>query len=170
MERMNIDFGFMPEAKITNSIYTRFAYGYQVLATEAVSPQKGGVVFFSHNRPCFAVESERTHGPNTISFDLVCGSRRSLVIGAYVSPAETDGSTLAAIELAHARHPQLPQILMGDLMSTYGNKTLIHSACLWALVWKMCLPIFHSLVVTAMALPGGKCAKMLLLHLIAMSL
>ena len=28
MERMKVDFGFMPEAKITDGNYTQFAYGY----------------------------------------------------------------------------------------------------------------------------------------------
>ena len=43
MERMNVDFGFLTEAKITDGIYVRSAYGYRTLATEAVSPHKGGL-------------------------------------------------------------------------------------------------------------------------------
>jgi len=115
MNRMNADLGILTEAKLTAGVYTRGGFGYRVLATDAVSPHKGGIAFFWRERPNWTVESQACHGPNVISFELVTGGRRSLVIGAYISPSETDGSTLAAIEAAKARRPGLRSILLGDL-------------------------------------------------------
>ena len=80
MELMNIDIGFLTETKLTDGIYTRFACGYHVRATEAVSHSKGGTALFWRDRPNWMVKSERCHGPNVMSCELRTGGRRHLLL------------------------------------------------------------------------------------------
>ena len=70
MACMNVDIGFLTEAKLTDGIYTRYSSGYHVYATEATSPQKGGIALFWRDQSNWTVESERCHGPNIISCEL----------------------------------------------------------------------------------------------------
>ena len=46
MMEMNVDLGFLFEAKLTDNVYTRNAYGYSVVATEAVSHVQGSFALF----------------------------------------------------------------------------------------------------------------------------
>ena len=114
-DRLNIDFGFFTEAKLTNGIYTRRSpEGYSVFATEAVSPHKGGIALFWRDRPNWSLESQRACGPNVISCELKTPGRRFLVVGAYISPSEDDCSTMQHITTAVTRQPGLRTIILGD--------------------------------------------------------
>jgi hypothetical protein len=46
---------------------------------------------------------------------LASGGKCWLIVGAYIAPSETDGSTLEFISAARERRPNLLLILMGDL-------------------------------------------------------
>jgi len=114
LDRLNVDVAFLTEAKLTG-IYTQHCLGYNVLATDAVSPHKGGVALaWRAQSPNWTLESQRKHGPNVISCELKTGHRRFLLVGAYVSPSESDGSTMAFVELACARRTGLRTVIMGD--------------------------------------------------------
>ena len=107
MDRMNVDLGILTETKHTGGVNTRESSGYRVLATDAASPHQGGVALFWRDWQGWSVESERCHGANVISFELITGDRRYLVIGAYISPSETDGRTLAHVITIKAGRPGL---------------------------------------------------------------
>ena len=52
MDRLNVGFAFLTEAKLTRGIHTRRGFGYSVFTTDAVSPHKGGVTCtFRHYPP-----------------------------------------------------------------------------------------------------------------------
>ena len=112
---MEVDFGLLTETKLTDDVYTRSAYGYTVVATSAVSHVQGGVAFFYRDAECFVVESVVKHGPNVISCELVSGSIRQPIVGAYIPP--TDSTTLEYIgqALNRFRDNYNRPILMGDL-------------------------------------------------------
>jgi exonuclease III len=111
--QMNVDLGFLCETKLSDDKYTKFSSNYRVFASKASTLHSGGVALVYRQSPYWQVESERVHGPNVISFELVSGSRRTLVIGAYIPPS--DRSTLEFIDQAIRRCPNLPIMLMGDL-------------------------------------------------------
>ena len=85
-----------------------------MFATDAVSPHKGGIALVWRTSPTWSLESERTHGPNIIRFELKTGHRRFLIVGAYISPSEEDGSTFDYIKQACNRQTGLCTIVMGD--------------------------------------------------------
>ena len=96
---MNIDLGFLLEAKLTDGIYTRCSLGYQVEAAEASSRNQGGIALCYCDSPYFQVESVVKHGANVISLELVTGQHRMPVVGVYMPPADT--STLALTVIFH---------------------------------------------------------------------
>jgi len=113
LDRLNVDIAFLTEAKLTG-IHTAFSHGYHVCASVASSPHKGGVALVWRDRPNWSLESEKQVGPDVVSMELVTGGRRFLVIGAYISPNETDGRTIAQILDAKAKRPGLRTIILGD--------------------------------------------------------
>ena len=121
MDQMNIDIGILTETKLTAGIYTRYSSGYHVRATEASSHNKGGVALFWRDRPNWSVESERCHGPNVISCELKTGGRRHLIIGAYISPSEEDGSTCTHIVAARERCTSICALVLGDFNVDLAN-------------------------------------------------
>ena len=114
LNRLNIDIGILTESKLTHGIHTRRAFGYNVYAMEAISPHKGGVALIWRDSFSWSLESERLHGPNVVSFELRTTVHRYLVVGAYISSSEEDGSTLDYIQCAIDRRPGLRTILLGD--------------------------------------------------------
>ena len=120
MRGMNVDFGVFTETKI-NGIYSKSADGYKVVATKARKGKggvaKGGVALFYREAKGWSLESTKTFGPNVIRTTLVSGQKRWNIIGAYVSPSETDGSTLECIAQARRTvgNNRWPTILLGDL-------------------------------------------------------
>ena len=117
LKQMNVDLALLTETKIVNELYTRGAEGYTITATKAKSIHQGGValVHRSHSDN-FAVEGTRAFGPNVIRTILVSGRKAWTVIGAYIPPSETDGSTLNAIRAARdSASAKRPVIMMGDL-------------------------------------------------------
>lgn len=115
MKQLNVDIALLTEAKLTNEAYTRRTDGYNVKATKALYPHVGGVALCWRESTLYQVEGVSVHGPNVISFELVTGSRRSLVIGAYIPPSDVTGTTCDFVLAAHLRRPRLPVILLGDL-------------------------------------------------------
>jgi exonuclease III len=113
LDQMNVDFGLLLETKLSDDRYTKFSSGYRVFATKAKNPFQGGVALVYRQSSYWQIESERVHGSNVISFELVTGHRRTLVIGAYIPPG--DENALEFIEQAAQRRPNLPVLLMGDL-------------------------------------------------------
>jgi hypothetical protein len=73
MRQMNADLGVLTETHLTG-IHTLEAEGYQVRAMVATSHNQGGVaIFWRDGADAWQVESERSHGPNVMSFELVTG-------------------------------------------------------------------------------------------------
>jgi hypothetical protein len=60
------------------------------------------------------VESVHCHGPNVISCELVSGSKRWLLVGAYVAPSKSNLETMQHVAALQNRRPNLPLILLGD--------------------------------------------------------
>ena len=121
LNRLNIDIGILTESKLTHGIHTRRAFGYNVYAMEAISPHKGGVALIWRDSFSWSLESERLHGPNVVSFELRTTVHRYLVVGAYISSSEEDGSTLDYIQCAIDRRPGLRTILLGDFNVDFQN-------------------------------------------------
>ena len=114
MRMMNMDFGVLTETKLTNGIHTKKAEGYEIIATNAVSKHQGGVALFYRRSKQWHIEGTKTFGPNVIRTELVSGSKRWIIIGAYVPPSETDGATLDLIQQAATLTNVHPLIMLGD--------------------------------------------------------
>ena len=123
MEKMSVDIGILTETKITNDMYAKESEGYEIVCTKARSAHQGGVALFYRKYSWkFSVEGTKTFGPNVIRAVLVSGRKRWNVIGAYIPPSETDGSTLQYIEEARRTAPDhRPTILLGDFNAVLDN-------------------------------------------------
>ena len=91
-----VDLCFLTEVKATGGIYTRHAYGYDVVATEAMSVHRGGIALAYQASPYWQVESTQCHGPNVMSCVLVSGRMRQPLVGVYIPP--TDETTIGHLE------------------------------------------------------------------------
>jgi exonuclease III len=116
MRMMNMDLGILTETKLTDGRHTRAAEGFDVVATKAKNKHQGGVAIFyrTDKNDKWVIEGTKCFGPNVIRATLVSGRKRWLIIGAYIPPSETDGSTLNYIQSA-AHEANNPIILLGDL-------------------------------------------------------
>jgi hypothetical protein len=113
------------EAKITNDMYPHSAYGYDILATTATAHYLGGVALVWRNTAVSLVESVNRHGPNVISCELVSGSKRWLLVGAYVAPSESNLETMQHVAALQNRRPNLPLILLGDFNVDLRRQTAV---------------------------------------------
>jgi hypothetical protein len=114
LKMMNIDSGILEETKIANAFYTRKAFGYEAIATKAISMFQGGIALVYRPSEFWTIEAVRVYSPNVISYQLVTGNRRFACVGAYIPPADT--TPLEPITTAVEEMPtRLPLILMGGL-------------------------------------------------------
>jgi hypothetical protein len=98
---INIDIALLTETKITTDAYPHHYADYTIHATTAVSRHQGGVALCWRTNSSFLVEGISLFGPNVLSFHLVSGRRRWLIIGGYIPPSETDATTCHNI-LSHS--------------------------------------------------------------------
>ena len=82
----NVDVAFLTEAKLTDDKCTRAAFGFEILATKAMSASRGGVALAYRNSKCWTVESIACHRPNVVSCVIVPGSQRTPLIGVCMPP------------------------------------------------------------------------------------
>ena len=120
LEQANVDLAFLTEAKLTGGIHARRGNGYDVIATNAMSKQRGGVALCYRKSDHFEVEETVKHGPNVMAFQLETGRRRYYVVGAYLPPSDT--TTIDHVRSAWAQCPKgCTPWLLGDL-----NVNLMH--------------------------------------------
>ena len=120
MSIMNIDFGIFTETKFVNDMYTKQAYGYDVIATEAKHNNQGGVALFYRKSQHYAFEGLKKYGPNVIRVILVSGRRKWLIIGCYIPPSEEDGETLDYIQDATRDSHKYNNIINRYITSSYN--------------------------------------------------
>jgi exonuclease III len=115
IQALNIDVAVFTEVKLTGFYPRSTADGVRILASTALSPNRGGVALVWQNSDRFSIESERVLGPNCISAEIVTGFRRFLLIGCYFSPSEPVTEALDIILKAVAGKTHLPIVFMGDI-------------------------------------------------------
>jgi hypothetical protein len=116
LHQMGIGCAVLTETKLTDDRYPKFISGYQVILSKAASPHQGGVVLMWRELEDqgFLVEAMHIVSPNVLTFQLITGDERFLIIGAYISPSDTMGvDDLCA---AWAKCPQnCKLLLLGEL-------------------------------------------------------
>ena len=123
MKDMKVDVAVLTETKLHHDRYTKSTDGYNVVATTA-DKRKGGVaLIYRTTSDGWALESICCFGKNVIRGTLVSGQRRQFIVGAYIPPSETDGSTLACITAAcqKPRGSNWPLILLGDFNCDFND-------------------------------------------------
>ena len=102
-EQCNWEVGIITETHLTG-YHTNGDKNYNVYATKAESPHKGGVALAWKKRSeNWCVEAPRTHGPNVVSAFLVTGDTRWLIIGVYLAPTTMPDQEIIHIEEARKR-------------------------------------------------------------------
>jgi len=148
MHDLNTDIAILTETKLTGNRHARMGHGYNIVATDASSPSKGGVALAWRAGPQhWTLEGMRAVSANTISATLVTGNRRWLLLGTYLSPNEPPDDELDRIEREFLRHPHLPVILLGDLNAdiddTADERSIAIATTLQLLGTADVLPFFH---------------------------
>jgi exonuclease III len=122
MKTMGISLGILTETKLIDDTYPIIAHGYTVVATSAKTHHQGGLALFHQtDAKSFTLEGTSAFGPNVIRTTLVSGQRRWTILGIYIPPSETDGSTLNFLQLAYNHDQNHEIILMGDLNINFDN-------------------------------------------------
>jgi len=70
---MNVDIAVLQEMNVTGGIGTKFASGYAIIATDAVSHNQGGVALVFREADGYEVEETKIWHANVISFQIVTG-------------------------------------------------------------------------------------------------
>jgi hypothetical protein len=97
-----------------------------ILGVTSRSIHQGGVALVWKDSHCHVIESIRHHGSDVLSFELVTGSRRWLVIGAYISPNRDGQDECNHILHARNQRQRLPVIITGDLNVNLDNDTQLN--------------------------------------------
>ena len=137
LQKMGADIGILTETKITDERYTRRAFGYNIVATQASSSSCGGVaILVKEGCKNWHVEGTQPYGANVINTVIVSGSDRWNLIGSYIAPSETNGETIAEISKAANRNSH-KIIWVGDLNVDLENVRDDRQAEIAALVASM---------------------------------
>ena len=89
MSQASMDLGIFQKTKVTDGIYTRGSDGYSVVAMDAPSRHRGGVVVFYRPELHFTVEAVQQFRPNVVCFQMEKGERRRYIVGCYLAPGNT---------------------------------------------------------------------------------
>ncbi len=121
LRQMGLGCAVITETKLTDARYSKHVEGYHVIASEAMSPQQGGIaLLWTAGHQDFEVEAVKIVSPNVLTFQLVTGKVRFFVIGAYIPPADTTG--VDALRAAWATCPSsCKPLLLGDLNIDFGS-------------------------------------------------
>jgi hypothetical protein len=119
--QMGVGCAVITETKLTDGQYSKHVEGYHVIVSEATSPQQGGIaLLWTAGRQDFEIKAVKIVSPNVLTFQLVIGSVRFFVIGAYIPPADTTG--VVALRAAWATCPSsCKPLLLGDLNIDFGS-------------------------------------------------
>ena len=122
MKESNVDICFLTETKLTDDKFAkeRESCRYSAVATTAVSAGQGGVALVHREGRTWHLEGVRVYGPNVIKAVLVEGKKETTLIGAYIPPSESNGSTVGWIKKA-CEGDDRPKILLGDLNARLNN-------------------------------------------------
>jgi len=148
MHDLNTDIVILTEAKLTGDRYARMGHGYNVVATNATSPSKGGVALAWHAGPQhWMLEGMQAVSGNTISATLATVNCQWLLLGTYLTPNEPLDDKLDGIKVEFQHHPHLPVILLGDLNAdindTSDKQSIAIATMLQHLGMTDVLPLFH---------------------------
>ena len=134
---LNIDVAVLTETKLHNNVYTRQAFGYDILASKAASASQGGVALAIKNSrgKSWDVEDDRTYGPNVIACTWVSGTTRRRLIGVYIPPSDFDGATLNFLSEA-LEEAEIPVIVLGDLNANVKGKRDWSGRTTRAAIWR----------------------------------
>ena len=113
MSQANMDLGILQETKLTYGVYTRRSAGYNVIAMDVPSRNRGGVVLFYRSTPHFVVEAVERCGPNVMVFQVETGERRWHIVGAYIAP-EDKGTMETVIAAIGRKLPGAELMVAGD--------------------------------------------------------
>ena len=116
MSLMSLDLIVLTETKLTHGWHATSFLNYCIDATDASSAHQGGValVYRADSGSSWHLESIRSFGPNVIGALLVSGQQRWNLVGCYIPPSESDGTTLSYVHSAAQRFSH-PLLLLGDL-------------------------------------------------------
>ncbi len=92
MAQMGIGVTVLTETKFVNDRYPKTAAGYTIMSLKAASCSQGGVALtWREDNLKFEVKLVLFHGPNTLTFQLTTGDKRTYIVGTYIPPNYTRG-------------------------------------------------------------------------------
>ena len=117
---MNI--AVVQETKISRGMHTKLSSGYTIMATDVKESRFGGVALMYKKSKLYELEEAKARGPNITTFELATDTDRYFVVGCYIPPCETTGTTLTTIEQAMAEMPKgCVPLILGDLNVDLAN-------------------------------------------------
>ena len=101
LDSLDVHICVVQETDITETIFaTKWSCHYKILAAAAEINSCGGVTLLWKTSPLYKMEEVRVSGNNIISFELETRRDQYYVMGCYIPPSKSDGSTLACISNA----------------------------------------------------------------------
>jgi hypothetical protein len=114
LSKLNIDLAILTETKL-GDIHTRQSSGYEVWCAPVINTHQGGVALVHKRSSRWHFEDIKTFGPNIIRGKLIGCDRPLFIIGGYIPPSETDGTTLAHLDRALHGLDTKQCIFLGDI-------------------------------------------------------
>ena len=118
--RYEIDVCILTETKL-NGHHTVESGDFKIIATKVTNTSKGGVAMLYRKSERFHIESPKCYGENVIKATVVHGRQRTVILGIYIPPSESDEETTIDLDRAMKNEDPDKCVIIGDLNINYQS-------------------------------------------------
>ena len=118
--RYKIDVCILTETKLSRH-HTVKSGDFKIIATKVTNTSKGGVAMLYRKSERFHIESPKCYGENVIKATVVHGRQRTVILGIYIPPSESDEETTIDLDRAMKNEDPDKCVIIGDLNINYQS-------------------------------------------------
>ena len=112
--RYEIDVCILTETKLSG-YNTVKSSDFRIFATKVTNKSKGGVAMLYQKSEHFHIESPKCYGENIVKATIVHGRQRTVILGIYIPPSESDEETIIELDRAMKNEDPNKCVIIGDL-------------------------------------------------------
>ena len=99
LKRYEIDLCILRETKLSG-FHTVESHDFRIFATKVKNKNKGGVAMLYQRSENFHIESPKGYGDNIVKATIIHGRQRTVVLGIYIPPSESNEETMIKLDKA----------------------------------------------------------------------
>ena len=118
--RYKIDVCILTETKL-NGYHTVESSDFKIFAMIVPNKNKGGVAMLYQKSEHFHIESPKCYGDNIVKATIVHGWQRTVILGIYIPPSESNKETMIKLDRAMKHEDPNKCVIIGDLNINYQS-------------------------------------------------